>query len=194
MTDTTGSGEGPMRSEVGEDINNSYYRKVNRRVYLIFAAALIIALTGCYRGSRPPGIGTTAPDFTLTASDRTVSLHDLRGKVVVLNFWATWCPPCVEEMPSLVQLQQKMGNRITVLAVSVDVDGDAYHRFIKDHNINLLTVRDEKQRSNALYGTFKFPETYVIDKNGVIRRKFIGAVDWNEPEIAQYLTNLQHGS
>jgi cytochrome c biogenesis protein CcmG/thiol:disulfide interchange protein DsbE len=174
-------------------MSKSYYRKVTRLPTRILLCVLLLALTagpGCYSGSRPPGVGNPAPDFTIATPERTVALHDFRGKVVVLNFWATWCPPCVEEMPSLVQLQDKMKDRITVLAVSVDVDDDAYHRFVKQHNVNLLTVRDEKQRSNALYGTYKFPETYVIDRNGVVRRKFIGAVDWNEPDIAKYLSNL----
>jgi cytochrome c biogenesis protein CcmG, thiol:disulfide interchange protein DsbE len=79
---------------------------------------------------------------------------------------------------------------VTVLAVSVDTDAGAYRRFLHDHNISLLTVRDEKQQSNNLYGTFKFPETYIIDRNGVMRRKFIGAVDWSQPEITEFLTKL----
>ena len=80
-------------------------------------------LSGCYGGSRPPHIGTAAPGFTVQDSDRKVSLDELRGKVVVLNFWATWCPPCIEEMPSLVQMQQKMkGKGVEVLAISVDAD------------------------------------------------------------------------
>jgi peroxiredoxin len=93
-------------------------------------------------------------------------------------------------MPSLVQLQHKMNDRVTVLAVSVDVDANGYSKFLQKHNINLLTVRDPDQKSNALYGTFKFPETYVIDREGMIRRKFIGAVNWNDPEIEKYLGSL----
>lgn len=124
-------------------------------------------------------------------SDRKVELRDFAGQTVVLNFWATWCSPCVEEMPSLVQLQQRLKDKgITVVGVSVDVDGDNYHRFLKDHKIDFLTVRDPDQKSNNLYGTFKFPETYIIDRKGVMRRKFIGAVDWSQPEIVDYLTKL----
>jgi len=147
-------------------------------------------LSGCYSGSRPPGIDQPAPDFTVTDSDHSFSLHNLRGKVVVLNFWATWCPPCVEEMPSLVAMQQKLKDQVTVVAVSVDVDGDAYHKFIKNHNIALFTVRDADQTSNSLYGTYKFPETYIIDREGKIRRKFIGSVNWNDPEIQAYLQGI----
>ena len=119
-----------------------------------------------------------------------MALRDLRGKVVVLNFWATWCPPCVAEMPSLVAMQAKMKDRVTVLAVSTDEDESAYHRFVKERNVRLLTVRDPAQRSNALYGTFKYPETYIIDTKGVLRRKFIGPVDWLKPEIIDYLQKL----
>lgn len=153
--------------------------------------ALLAALSACYSGTRPPRIGTAAPDFTVQDSDRTVKLSDYHGQIVVLNFWATWCAPCVEEMPSLVEMQRRMKAKgIAVLAVSVDIDQGAYNQFIRDHNITLLTVRDAAQKSNALYGTFKFPETYIIDRNGVMQRKFIGAVDWTSPEITDFLTKM----
>lgn len=94
-------------------------------------------------------------------------------------------------MPSLVRMQQRMKNKgVTVLAVSVDADEAAYRKFIKDHGVDLLTVRDPEQKSNNLYGTVKFPETYIIDRNGVVRRKFIGAVDWGEPEVVDFLSKL----
>lgn len=163
------------------------------RAYLAssLAFAFLAILSGCYSGSRPPRIGSNAPDFTVQDSERTVSLHDFRGQVVVLNFWATWCPPCVEEMPSLVEMQRRMKDKgVTVVAVSVDVDQNAYQQFRKDHNVNLLTVRDPNQKSSNLYGTFKFPETYVIDRKGVMRRKFIGAVEWTSPEITDFLGKL----
>lgn len=94
-------------------------------------------------------------------------------------------------MPSLVEMQRRMKAKgITVLAVSVDVDQHAYQQFLKDHNINLLTVRDPSQKSSNLYGTFKFPETYIIDRNGVMRRKFIGAIDWTGSDITEFLNKL----
>ena len=162
-----------------------------RRILILPCILLLAALTACYSGGRPPRIGTAAPDFTVKNADRAVTLSNLRGKVVVLNFWATWCPPCVEETPSLVQMQQRLKDKgVVVLAVSVDADESAYRRFIKDHNMDLLTVRDADQKSNALYGTAMFPETYVIDRQGIVRRKFIGAVDWNSPEITDFLAKL----
>ena len=154
---------------------------------------LTLALSGCDRGSHPSQIGHPAPDFTVADSTRTVHLAALRGHIVVLNFWATWCPPCVEETPSLVAMQRQMPG-ITVLAVSLDEDADVYHQFLKDNHVDLLTVRDPAQKSNALYGTFQYPETYVIDRNGIIRRKFIGAQDWTSPELLSYLRKLQAAS
>ncbi len=162
----------------------------------------IVASYGCDRGTRPNLVGRSAPDFTVQDSDRTVSLHDLHGKVIILNFWATWCPPCVEEMPSLVAMQARMKDRVTVLAVSVDYDGDTYHRFLREHNVNLLTVRDPlkdedtsklsatRYGTTTLYATNGYPETYIIDSRGIIRRKFVGPVAWTSPEIMEYLKQL----
>lgn len=152
---------------------------------------MLLALSACYTGSRPPRIGSNAPEFTVQDAQNRITLSQYRGQVVVLNFWATWCAPCIEELPSLVEMQQRMKAKgVIVLAISVDVDENAYRRFVRDHNVNLLTVRDPDQKSPALYGTHLFPETYVLDRNGVMRRKFIGAVDWTEPEIVDFLGKL----
>jgi cytochrome c biogenesis protein CcmG, thiol:disulfide interchange protein DsbE len=150
----------------------------------------LFLLAAC-NGNRPPKIGEKAPDFSVTDSEHTVTLSQLRGKPVLLNFWATWCPPCISEMPSLVELQKQLGDKVVILAVSEDADDAAYKQFVRDHNVDLLTVRDPKNMANTLYGTFQFPETYVIDKDGVIRRKFIGAADWTNPEIIEYLNKLE---
>jgi cytochrome c biogenesis protein CcmG/thiol:disulfide interchange protein DsbE len=157
---------------------------------LVAATLLTFALAACDRGSRPEQVGKPAPDFTVSDSDRTVSLHDYRGKVVVLNFWATWCAPCIEEMPSLMKMQSDLNDKVTVLAVSTDKDESAYRQFLSDRHIHLLTVRDAAQKSNIAYGTTKFPETYIIDKHGAIQRKFIGAVKWTTPDIEKYLSQL----
>jgi cytochrome c biogenesis protein CcmG, thiol:disulfide interchange protein DsbE len=135
-------------------------------------------------------VGQPAPDFTIKDSDRTVSLHDYRGKPVVLNFWTSWCGPCVEEIPSLVQLQKQMGSRVTILGVSWDEDASEYHKFLVQHNINFLTVNDPGEKTRELYGATGQPETYVIDAGGTVRRKFVGPVAWNSPDIVDYLNKL----
>ena len=94
-------------------------------------------------------------------------------------------------MPSLVEMQRHMRSKgVTVVAVSVDVDENAYRQFVKNHGVNLLTVRDASQKASGMYGTFKFPETYVIDRNGIMRRKFLGPIDWTRPEIMDFLGKL----
>ncbi|MBZ5506793.1 MAG: TlpA family protein disulfide reductase [Acidobacteriia bacterium] len=135
-------------------------------------------------------MGSQAPDFTVKDSDRTVNLRDLRGKIVILNFWTSWCEPCIVEMPSLRQLQKQMASQVTVLAVSTDDDAAAYHRFLQQYNIDFLTVNDPKKQSSDLYGTTGQPETFIIDPSGKLRRKFIGPVNWTSPEIVEYLQKL----
>jgi peroxiredoxin len=147
-------------------------------------------MAGCSRGPELRMIGSKAPDFTVTDSDRTVSLHDLHGKIIVLNFWTSWCEPCIEEMPSLVQMQKRMAPKVAVLAVSTDKNDNAYHDFLVRHQIDLLTVRDAAEKSSHLYGTTGQPETFIIDSGGTIRRKFVGPVNWTSPEIIDYFDKL----
>ncbi len=160
-------------------------------LYSRCAALLLLAafLAGCDRGDHPQNIGKPAPQFVLGDGHASVDLAKLRGKIVVLNLWATWCAPCVEELPSLLALQKRNPN-LVVVGISTDQDDEVYRRFLTTHHVDLLTVRDADQRINALYGTVMIPETYIIDRNGIIRRKFIGAQDWTGPEIADYLAKL----
>ena len=151
--------------------------------------ATLLAFAGCDRGDHPQQPGKPAPDFILNDGTRSVRLADYHGKVVLLNFWATWCAPCIQELPSLQALQQRMPG-VVVLAISVDEDPAAYHRFLGEHPLSFVTIEDPARRVNALYGTSLFPETYVIDKSGTIRRKFISAQDWTNPEIVNYLSHL----
>jgi len=162
-----------------------------KRLFLPLALSALLAGPACYSGSRPPRIGNAAKQFTVQDSDRKVTLDQFKGQILVLNFWATWCPPCVEELPSLEVMQERMRSRgVVVLGVSIDVDENAYHRFIRERGVNFVTVRDPQQKVAQLYGTSGWPETYIIDRQGVIRRKFVGAVEWNSPEVLQFLSKL----
>lgn len=167
-----------------------YYKEVIRRISPLLLILPLFFVAGCDRGSTPALVGKAAPEFVVQDGANKVDLRDLHGQVVVLNFWATWCPPCVEEMPALGAMQQKMGDKVKVVAISLDADPRAYEDFLREHKIDFFTIRDPKQESNAIYGTFKFPETYIIDRNGILRRKFIGPVDWTAPDILDYLNKL----
>jgi cytochrome c biogenesis protein CcmG, thiol:disulfide interchange protein DsbE len=162
-----------------------------KRYFAVLALSACLLATGCNTGSRPQHVGSAAKDFSLQDSDRKVNLNQFRGQVLVLNFWATWCPPCVEELPSLMNMQDRLrGRGVVVLGVSIDVDQAAYHRFLKERNVNFLTVLDPEQKVAGMYGTSGWPETYIIDRQGVLRRKFIGPVDWNSQEVVQFLSKL----
>ena len=148
-----------------------------------------LLLAGCDRGDHPARIGSMAPQFIATDGTRTVDISKLRGHIVVLNLWATWCAPCIEELPSLLEMQRLLP-QVTVVAVSMDEDADTYRRFLTDNHVNLVTLRDPTQRVNHLYGTVQIPETYVIDRKGILRRKFVSAQNWTSPEIINYLNHL----
>jgi peroxiredoxin len=159
-----------------------------KHIRLILAAFLVFA-AGCDRGAHPRQTGRPAPDFTVTDGNRHIHLADYRGKIVILNFWASWCIPCTAELPSLTAMQQQLP-QVQVLAVSIDVDQQAYRDYLVEHKISLLTIDDPAHHTADLYGTYRWPETYVIDQHGVIRRKFIGPQDWTSPEVLEYLRRL----
>jgi len=130
------------------------------------------------------GKGVPAPDFTLPGLDgQTVSLADYRGKVVLLNIWATWCPPCVEEMPSMEKLYQELkAESFEILAVSMDKSGaQAVLPFMKKHKLNFPALTDTEGALKTLYRTTGVPESFVIDKDGIIVEKVIGPRDWASP-------------
>lgn len=159
-----------------------------RRLKLILLLPLAV-LPACDRGAHPAQTGQVAPDFTVSDGTSSIHLANYRGKVVLLNFWATWCEPCIIEMPSLLDLHHDQPE-LAVLAVSIDEDPFAYSRFIERRHVDLITVRDPGQTAAKLYHSEAWPETYVIDRQGVIRRKFIGAQDWSSPEVRAYLKGL----
>lgn len=155
------------------------------------AGLLLIFASPSYRQGEPSMAGKPAPDFTFTLEGKPTRLANLRGKVVVLNFWATWCPPCVEEMPSLNRLHAQMSSQgVYILGVSVDDDNTAYEKFLTDHQIRFPNWRDAAKKVNAEYGSFMYPETYIIARDGKIARKIIGPQDWSSAELLAYLQGL----
>ena len=137
-------------------------------------------------------IGEQAPMFELTADDGSgASLGDYRGKYVLLNFWATWCPPCIQELPSLNTLHRELEpNGLVVLGISVDENKQAYENFLERFNVAFPTVRDPEMAVASRYGTSMYPETYLIDPDGYVLRKYEGPEDWMRPEIVNYLRSL----
>jgi cytochrome c biogenesis protein CcmG, thiol:disulfide interchange protein DsbE len=147
------------------------------------------------RAARPVEIGEAAPDFRLAGlNGAPVALQDYRRQVVVLNFWATWCPPCVEETPSLERFAQTLrARRVAVIGVSVDQDAGALRKFAADYHLSYPIALDPQQALAARFGTFKFPETYIIDRQGKVAEKIIGAINWEDPRIIRFVESLAPG-
>ncbi len=161
---------------------------------VVLGLVLLAVLLGMRQpGSRTesPQAGEESPNFSFELNGQPRELHDLRGQVVLVNFWATWCPPCVTEIPSLERLHRRLGPKgLVILAVSVDEDPIVYENFLRTNNITFATVRDPEKRISNQYGTFMYPETYVIDRQGRLVRKIIGALEWDEPDTLDFLNRV----
>ena len=170
----------------------------------VFAGALLIqgaastvrsAAEGACAALRPNPLSATVralvPEFELPdLAGKKVSLRSLRGRPVLVSFFATWCPPCVEEAPTLDDLARRLGNKATVAVVSVDEDLDALKKFYAKGS-QATVVRDESRKVPASFGTSKFPESFLIDGAGKVRYAFINKRDWSIPEAAACVEGLK---
>lgn len=137
-------------------------------------------------------VGDTAPSFTVVTDDgQRLTRSEFGGRLLVLNFWATWCLPCVEELPSLNAFQKELASSgVVVLGVSVDRNERAYRQFLRRAGVSFRTSRDPEAEISSRYGTYKYPETYVIDRNGKVVQKHIGPRDWMDPGLLAQIRRL----
>ena len=164
---------------------------INALVLVAVVAVLYVFGAPSYRQVEPSLSGTRPRDFAMELDGRATRLSDFRGKVVVLNFWASWCPPCLEETPSLNKLQEEIAPRGgVVLGISMDDDEGAYKRFLEDQHVVFPTYRDASKKLAPDYGTAMYPETYLIDREDKIARKIIGPQNWQSPEIMKSINTL----
>jgi thiol-disulfide isomerase/thioredoxin len=154
------------------------------------------------QGMRPPPATlklnelekTGVPDFSVKAlSGGEIKLSDYRGKVVLVNIWATWCAPCVKEFPSLQGLVKRMGGKVIVLAVSYDKHLEDIETFIKAFGgvpENFLIAWDPDRKTTDVFGTDVLPETYIISAEGKMVRKIAGETTWDDPMAVRFFENL----
>ncbi len=135
--------------------------------------------------------GQPAPLFSIkTDQGENVTPTSFGGKVLVLNFWATWCSPCIQEIPSLNQFQRRFAREgVVVVAVSIDKNPEKYKAFLSRIPVAFQTMRDPKADVSAEYGTYQIPESYVI-KNGIVMRKFPNEAEWMSDDVTQYIQSL----
>lgn len=158
-------------------------RKTLASLVILISSILIVSCGSINDKSSKPKKGYFAPDFTLKSVDgKEYTLSRLRGKVVYVNIWATWCPPCRDEMPSMVKFFNRFKREgVDILAVSVDKDVDAVKKFIKKYNVTFPVLLDPEQKVYKLYNATAVPETHLVDKLGIIRDTMIGPFDWTRP-------------
>lgn len=161
---------------------------------IAFAVVLgaVVALQVLQRG---PRTGYAAVDFTLPdLSGQPLRLADLRGKVVFLNLWATWCPPCRAEMPSMQALYERLrGRDFAMIAVAEDTNADDVAAFVKELGLTFPILLDTENRLPARFGVTGYPETFVIDRDGRVIKHVIGPEEWTDPEVVKYFEGLLGG-
>jgi len=144
----------------------------------------------------PIGVGSRAPGFearTVDGSNRVRTLADYQGKVVVLNVWATWCKPCIYEMPSFERLHRQIADsNLKVVAVSIDdvAGADSVYRFARGLGVTFDVLLDSTHAIERAYQVTGYPETFVIARDGTIRKKYIGPLDWSSPPNVTLVRNL----
>ncbi len=166
--------------------------KLGKIVLLVMIAVGTLALVARRRAPHPLRVGESAVDFVLpTLGQGPIALRDYRQQVVILNFWATWCPPCVEETPSLETFAAEVRNHgVVVIGVSVDEDPAALAKFSSAFHLSFPIARDPNRALASRYGTFQFPESYIIDRSGRVAEKIIGPIDWQDPRVLSFVAEL----
>ena len=163
--------------------------RIWKSLFFLLLLTMVSLFAGCDDGPNQPQaagsptglVGKPAPDFTLLdMQGQQVSLEQFRGKVVILNFWATWCPPCREEMPSMERLYRDLKDQgLVMLAVNVEENGQqAVSQFLQRNPYSFSILLDTEAKVQNQYGVFRFPESFIIDRNGVVVEKIIGGRNW----------------
>jgi cytochrome c biogenesis protein CcmG/thiol:disulfide interchange protein DsbE len=165
--------------------------RVLNALLVIAVAALVVVAADTMR-EKVVVVGDSAPDFTIrTDTGLSVSPTNFGGQVLVLNFWATWCPPCIREMPSLDQFHRLLRDSgVVVLAISVDKNERTYRNFLDRVKVSFLTARDPEARISGSFGTYRYPETYVIDRTGKVVQKVIADTDWSDENMIRFVKSL----
>jgi peroxiredoxin len=137
--------------------------------------------------------GHPAPAFSLPVlgGDASLSLESLRGKIVLLNFWATWCKPCEDEMPAMERLYRALGSQgFELIAISVDEDPRLVEEFTTRMGLTFPILFDPEKRVSDAYQSYRFPESYLIDREGVLVTRYIGPRDWDAPAYLDRIRRL----
>ena len=160
---------------------------------IALAVLFLLKQNNSYLKFSPLETGRPAPNFTLPGLDgKMVSLSNYQGHVVLVNIWATWCPPCIDEMPSMEALYKMFkGENFEILAISIDATGaEAVAPFMKKCNLSFPALLDPAGTIKSLYQTTGVPESFIVNKQGILVEKIIGPRNWADPAAVSYLRDL----
>ncbi len=165
------------------------------RILQIGICVMLFAFVGVLYQSLHDNVvkaGDKAPAFSLQADNgKTITARDFGGKLLLLNFWASWCAPCVDEVPAMDQMARELGPKgLVVLAISQDEDPSAYKQFLDRNPVSFMTVRDPSKKVQLRYGTTLIPESYLIDRDGKVIEKFVSSQNWASPRMIQHVQSL----
>ncbi len=167
---------------------------------LVLLLLISLAFAGCTKekkevASLPAVVGNAASDFSLSGPGGETTLSSLKGNLVLVHFWATWCPPCREELPSLAKLNGQMaGKPFRLLAISIDREGNpAVQKLFGQLGIALPVLLDPTSDVAKQYGISGVPESFLVSPGGVILKKIVGPMEWNSPEVLAYLEAAMKG-
>lgn len=158
---------------------------------LLLTSGLIWVVTGTLQ-AHVVEAGDTAPGFSIvTDRGKTVTPTDFGGKILAVNFWASWCSTCVEELPSMNEFAREYSDKgVVVVGISIDKNEKLYHRFIDQMHVGYDTARDPEAKISQSYGTFQIPETYLIGRDGKVIEKADNAFNWMDPQFLQRVKGM----
>jgi peroxiredoxin len=182
-----------------EEVQTGKKKQLLLTILFVFTACVILIVFlreergSTLKSTKSIQPGHEVPDFAFPDIDgKKVSLSDHRGKVVLVNVWATWCPPCRQEMPSMQRLYEKFkGESFKILAVSIDSEGrQTVAPFMRKMNLTFTALLDQEETIRPLYGITGVPESFIIDKQGILVKKIIGPINWASPEVFLFFKDL----
>ncbi|GIW43140.1 MAG: thioredoxin [Candidatus Binatia bacterium] len=159
---------------------------------LAIGLGLVLAVVALLQTQQRERAGFAAPSFRLPTLDgRTVRLEEFRGKILFLNFWATWCPPCREEMPAMQRVYERFRQRpFAMLAVSEDTSAEPVREFVNALGLSFSIALDPNGQLPEKYGVTGYPETFIIDPSGIVLRHVVGPLEWDHPDVIRYFEEL----
>lgn len=172
-------------------MNIDKIKKINFILILtIFIIIIFYAFENSYRTYLKEGM--PIPHFEVRdLNNKIFTEKNFIGKVLVINFWASWCPPCIEEFPSLIELKNKFSDKdFELLLINVGEPYNSIKDFLNKNNYTVEVYRDINQEVSKTFGTFKYPESYIVDKKGIIRKKVIGQINWQEDMAVNFIKSL----